>query len=336
MHALVTGGAGFIGSHLCDALINKGHSVTCLDIAATEKIEHLLDSPQFELVKGDVTDKSLVRELVAEADIVFHMAAVVGLDNVLSSRLRSIQVNVGGTQAVLEAAFEFGRKVIFSSTSEVYGRNPNVPWSEDDDIVLGATHICRWSYAVSKALGEHLCFGYGEQGLPFVIVRYFNVYGPRLDAAGSGRVVSVFVGQVLRGEPITVIGDGRQTRCFTYIDDAIRATIAAAEIPEAEGQVFNIGSDRETTILELAHIIREVSGRTDLPIVHVPKETRYGRQYEDIPRRVPDITKMRQILGVEPQVDLREGLRRTFEWFALQTASAPPALRRAAGQPGVA
>lgn len=314
MKALVTGGSGFLGSHMCDAFLARGDEVVCLDIGPTDKIAHLLENPCFSFVKGSVLDRELVDELVQGCDAVVHLAAVVGVDSVLSGVLRNLQVNIHGTEAVLESAYKYGKKVLFSSTSEIYGRNPKVPWTEEDDLVIGATNIGRWSYAISKAACEHLCFAYAERGLRMIIVRYFNIYGPRLDTIGTGRVVSIFVGQAIKGEPLTVIGDGQQTRCFTYIDDAVAGNLAALEKPEAEGRVFNIGTDHEITILELANIVRELTGNRS-EIVFVPKRSRYGEHFEDIPRRVPDITRMRTILGVEPQVSVREGLERTLNWY---------------------
>lgn len=314
MKVLVTGGAGFLGSHLSDALLARGDEVVCLDTAPPDKVAHNLDNANFHFVRGSVLDAQLVDEVVSQCDAVIHLAAVVGVESVLSGVLRNLRVNIHGTENIVEAAFKYGKKVLYSSTSEVYGRNPKVPWSEDDDLVIGPTHIGRWSYAVAKATGEHFCFAYAERGLRMVIVRYFNVYGPRLDTVGTGRVVSVFIGQALEGQPLTVIGDGKQSRCFTYIDDAVAATLAALDKPEAEGKVFNIGNDTECTVLELAELIRELSD-TKPEIVFVPKRSKFGEHFEDIPRRVPDITRMRQILGVEPQVPLREGLGRTLEWY---------------------
>jgi len=299
---------------MCDAFLARGDEVVCLDIGPTDKIEHNLENPRFSFVKGSVLDRELVDELVQGCDAVVHLAAVVGVDSVLSGVLRNLQVNIHGTEAVLESAYKYGKKVLFSSTSEIYGRNPKVPWTEEDDLVIGATNIGRWSYAISKAACEHLCFAYAERGLRMVIVRYFNIYGPRLDTIGTGRVVSIFVGQAIKGEPLTVIGDGQQTRCFTYIDDAVAGNLAALEKPEAEGCVFNIGTDHEITILELANIVRELTGNRS-EIVFVPKRSRYGEHFEDIPRRVPDITRMRTILGVDPQVSVREGLERTLNWY---------------------
>jgi UDP-glucose 4-epimerase len=204
--------------------------------------------------------------------------------------------------------------VVFASTSEVYGRNPRVPFGEDDDRVLGSTRIDRWCYSTSKAAAEHFCFAYHRLGLPVVIVRYFNVYGPRLDRLDVGRVITIFMGQVLRGEPVTVIGDGSQTRCFTYVDDAIRATIAAGRVPQAVGGVFNIGSDTETSIAELARTMIRVA-ESPSRIVFVPQASVYGTSYEDVPRRVPSLARMHELLGVRAETGLDKGLEQTIAWF---------------------
>jgi len=203
---------------------------------------------------------------------------------------------------------------VFSSTSEVYGRSTTIPFEEDGDRLLGSTRIDRWCYATSKAAGEHFCFAYGKLGLPVVVLRYFNVYGARLDRMDRGRVITIFIGQLLRGDPLTVIGDGRQTRCFTYVDDAIRATVAAGLRPEAVGQVINVGNDGEVSIRALAELMIRLAGSSST-IQQVSQQAVYGPGYEDIPRRVPDIRRMRRLLGVSPEVSLEEGLSRTIEWF---------------------
>jgi len=225
-----------------------------------------------------------------------------------------LNVNINGTQALLRLAYKHNRKVVFSSTSEVYGRNPRVPFGEDDERVLGSTRIDRWCYSTSKAAGEHFCFAYHRLGLPVVILRYFNVYGPRLDKIDVGRVITIFMGQVLRGEPVTVIGDGTQTRCFTYVDDAIRATLEAGLNERAEGEIFNVGTDVEHSILELARTMIRIAGSTST-IRFVPQAAIYGESYEDVPRRVPDPRRMQEILGVRAETPLEKGLRQTIEWF---------------------
>lgn len=314
MNVLITGGAGFLGSHLADLFVARGDVVTCLDTGSTRKVAHLVGNPQFRYVPDSILNSDMLDALIARADLVYHLAAVVGVEHYVADPYAVLNVNINGTQNVLRIANKYGKKVVFSSTSEVYGRNPRVPWSEDDDRVLGSTRIDRWCYSTSKAAGEHFCFAYRRLGLPVVIVRYFNVYGPRLDAIDVGRVITIFMGQVLRDEPLTVIGDGRQTRCFTYVSDAIRATAAAGLVPEAEGQIFNIGNARETTILELAETMIAIAGSRS-KIVFVPQETVYGQSYEDVPRRVPDCTRMHDILRVKPEVSLHDGLAETIAWF---------------------
>jgi UDP-glucose 4-epimerase len=249
--------------------------------------------------------------------VVYHLAAVVGVEHYVGDPYQVLTVNIDGTREVLASAFRHGRRVVFSSTSEVYGRNPVVPFAEDSDRVLGATTTDRWCYSTSKAAAEHFCFAFGRMGLPVVVLRYFNVYGPRLDQMDRGRVITMFMGQLLRGEPLTVIGDGRQTRAFTYVDDAVQATVQAGLRPEAVGQAINVGSDAEVSILDLARTMVQLSGSAS-PIVHVAKEAVYDTGYEDIPRRVPSVRRMHALLGVRAETPLAVGLGRTIEWFKAQ------------------
>jgi len=314
VRVLITGGAGFLGSHLADALLARGDDVTILDVGGELKVRHNLAHPRFHYVRDSIFNAAILDGLVLRAEQIYHLAAVVGVEHYVGDPYEVLNVNINGTQALLRAAYKYGRPVLFASTSEVYGRNPRVPFDEDDDRVLGSTRIDRWCYSTSKAAAEHFCFAYHRLGLPVVIVRYFNVYGPRLDRLDVGRVITIFMGQVLRGEPVTVIGDGTQTRCFTYVDDAIRATIAAARSPEAAGQVFNIGSDEETSILDLARTMIRVSGSSS-SVVLVPQESVYGRSYEDVPRRVPRLDRMHGVLGVRAETSLEKGLHATIEWF---------------------
>jgi UDP-glucose 4-epimerase len=314
MKVLITGGAGFLGSHLAEAFLNRGDEVIVLDTAGAAKIEHLLGNKRLEYHNASFMNPVVVDRLMRSVELVYHMGAVVGVEHYVTDPFKVLNVNVNGTQNVLAAAMENGARVVFSSTSEVYGRNPKVPYAEDDDRVLGSTKIDRWCYSTSKAVGEHFCSAYHKQGLPVTIVRYFNVYGPRLDAIDLGRVVTIFMGQVLRGEDVTVVGDGSQTRCFTYVSDAIRATIEAGIKGEAIGGIFNIGTDQEISILEFAETMIELA-RSPSRIRFVSQQAVYGNSYEDVRRRVPDNTRMRKILGVVPEVPLREGLRQTIGWF---------------------
>lgn len=314
MKILITGGAGFLGSHLTDALLARGDDVTILDIVGDLKVRHHLGNPRFHYIRDTVLNTEILESLILKADLVYHLAAVVGVEHYVADPYEVLNVNINGTQAVLKLAYKYNRKVVFSSTSEVYGRNPRVPFREDDDRVLGSTRIDRWCYSTSKAAAEHFCFAYHRLGLPVVILRYFNVYGPRLDKIDVGRVITIFMGQVLRGDPVTVIGDGSQTRCFTYIDDAIRATVESGMNDRAVGEILNVGSDVETSLLELAETMIRIAGSPS-KIVFVPQEAVYGESYEDVPRRVPCVKRTQEILGVEAETPLEKGLRQTIDWF---------------------
>jgi UDP-glucose 4-epimerase len=315
MRILITGGAGFLGSHLSDAFISRGDEVFVLDTGSIAKVRHLLDGPRFHYIHDTIFNLELLDGLAAKVDLIYHLAAVVGVEYYVADPYETLNVNVNGTQNVLKAAYKYNRKVVFSSTSEVYGRNPKVPWREDDDRVLGATTIDRWCYSTSKAVGEHFCFAYHKLGLPIVVLRYFNVYGPRLDRIDVGRLFTIFMGQLLRGADLTVIGDGSQTRCFTFVSDAVAATVAAGLKSAADGHALNIGVDVETSVLEFAKLMLELYGGAKSKVRFVTQEEIYGKSYEDIPRRVPDNAKMRKLLGVEPKVSLREGTAMTMEWF---------------------
>jgi len=320
MKFLITGGAGFLGSHLSEALLDHGGEVTVLDPAFDLKIRHLRGRSGFRVVKDSVLNREILEGLVRWSDIVYHLAAVVGVEYYVGDPYQVLTVNINGTQEVLTAAFRHGRKVVFSSTSEVYGRSAQVPFEEDGDRVLGSTRIDRWCYSTSKAAGEHLCFAYARMGLPVVVLRYFNVYGPRLDRMDRGRVITIFMGQLLRGDPLTVVGNGMQTRAFTYVDDAVQATVAAGLRTAAIGQVINIGSTEEVSIRELAERMVRISGSTS-PIAHVSQEAVYGSGYEDIPRRVPSTRRMHELLGVRATTTLDDGLARTIEWFKREALS---------------
>jgi UDP-glucose 4-epimerase len=314
MKVLITGGGGFLGSHLAEAFLARGDEVRAMDIAGTAKVEHLLDRRGFTYHDASFMDREALDPLVKGVDLVYHLGAVVGVEHYVTDPFKVLDVNVNGTQNVLAAALEHGARVCFSSTSEVYGRNTKLPFHEYDDRVLGATSVDRWCYSTSKAVGEHFCFAYRRKGLPVSIVRYFNAYGPRLDAVDVGRVVTIFMGQVLRGEDVTVVGDGQQTRCFTYVSDAVRATVQAGVLPEAEGGIFNVGNEVEVSILDFAKAMIERAGSPS-KIRFVTEESVYGRSYEDVPRRVPDVTRMREILGVRADTSLEEGLGLTIDYF---------------------
>jgi UDP-glucose 4-epimerase len=317
MRVLITGGAGYIGSHLADRFLADNANVTVVDNLSSgqrRNIEQSLSCARFRFVKGDFRDRALMEELIEGHDLVCHLAAVVGVRRVLANPLQSILQNVGGTELVLALAHKHDRRLLFASTSEVYGKNPNVPFTEDDDRTLGSTRLSRWAYSTSKALDEHLCFAYHDQGLPVSIVRYFNSYGPRVDAEGYASVLATFIGQALAGQPLTVHEDGRQTRCFTYVADTVEGSLLAATKVEALGQAFNIGNDAEITILDLARLILRLTGAAS-GIVFVPYEKAYGPGFEDTPRRVPEVSKAERLLGFRARVPLVEGLQKTIAWF---------------------
>ncbi|HYE79089.1 MAG TPA: NAD-dependent epimerase/dehydratase family protein [bacterium] len=321
MDLLVTGGAGYIGSHLTDALLESGHRVTVLDNLTTgsrTNLEPALATGRCELVEGDIREARTVERLVARSQGVFHLAAVVGVKHVIEHPLEMMLVNVDGTANVLAAAASSAVPIMVASSSEVYGDGAREPFQEEEESVIGPTSQPRWGYALAKALDEHLAFAYhADQGLPTVAVRYFNSYGPRMDGTGYGSVIAKFIAQALREEPLTVYGDGTQSRAFTYIDDTVHCTIVAfekmLERPEVRGKVFNAGYPHATSILELAEQIRQLTGAKS-EIEFVPFEKAYGRTFAEPKRRIPDMTRSRDLLGFEPQVPLAEGLRRTLAW----------------------
>ncbi len=316
MRVLVTGGAGYIGSHLVDSLIKRGDEVLVVDNLSTGRIEnlrHLLGHPGFHFINDSILNEALLERFIPSMDLIFHLAAAVGVRHILQDPLAAINTNVRGTEVVLGLAFKYWKRLVLASTSEIYGKASHVPFREDDDRVLGSTAVARWSYSMSKAIDEHFAFAYAAKGLPVSIVRYFNSYGPRLDERGYGSVVANFTRQALRGEPITVHGDGQQTRCFTYIEDTLAGTLLAGEVKGAIGEAFNIGSTRETSILELAKAIKRLT-RSKSPVEFLPYEAYYGEGFEDTRRRVPSVEKAKQLLGFTPRVDLEVGLRKTIAW----------------------
>ena len=310
MSVLVTGGAGFIGSHLVDRLLSDGHAVTVLDNLSTGRaanLAHLAGHPRLHIEMGSVLEEPVVADLVSRADLVYHLAAAVGVGHVVRDPLRTILTNTQGTETVLKHAAGRGVRVVFASTSEVYGVSEHLPFREEGPRVLGPTWIHRWGYSTSKALDEHLCFAYADHGLPVSIVRYFNIYGPRLDPAGYGSVMARFLSQALADEPLTVHGDGGQSRCFTYVTEAVEATLRAGTVPAALGQVYNVGSAFEITIAELARRVIAATASAS-PVTFVPYDLAFGPGFADTRRRVPDTTKAWRELGWRAEVDLAAGL----------------------------
>jgi len=308
MRALITGGAGFIGSHLAEELLDRGQEVWVVDNLATgslENIAHLQCREDFHFLSGTITDAELVASLVEQVDIIYHLAAAVGVRLIIERPVETIETNILGTETLLRLANERRTKVIVASTSEVYGKNEKAPFSEEHDLVLGPTIKSRWSYACSKAIDEFLALAYWRQwNLPVVIVRFFNTVGPR-QTGRYGMVIPNFVHQALSGDPITVFGDGNQSRCFTYVTDAVRAVAALAECPEAVGEVFNVGSTHEITIAELALRVKQLSGSSS-EITYVSYDDAYEEGFEDMQRRVPDISKIQRLIGYAPSMTIDE------------------------------
>ena len=317
MRVLITGGAGFVGSHLAEALLARGDEVYVLDNLSTgsiDNITHLKDTPGFHYTIDTVTNEPLLAELIDRADVVVHLAAAVGVKLIVEQPVHTIETNVHGTEVVLKHANKKKKLVVIASTSEVYGKSTDVPFREDADLVLGPTSKHRWAYACSKLIDEFLALAYWkERKLPVIIVRLFNTVGPR-QTGQYGMVIPNFVRQALSGQPITVFGDGRQSRSFTYVGDVVRAVIALLNEPRAVGQVFNIGNGHEISIGDLAARIKTMTGSAS-PIVTIPYDQAYEEGFEDMPRRVPDISKIRALVGYTPTVELDEILARVIEYF---------------------
>jgi UDP-glucose 4-epimerase len=313
--ALITGGAGFIGSHLAERLVKDGEEVAVLDNLSTgslKNIEGLQKEPKFDFVEGDVRNEGLIGPLVERSEAVFHLAAAVGVKLIVDRPVHTIETNISGTEAVLEAANKSGRRILIASSSEVYGKNEAVPFCEDDDIVLGSTSFSRWSYACSKAIDEFLGLAFHQQyGLGVIIGRFFNTIGPR-QTGQYGMVVPRFVQRALKNEPVSIYGTGRQSRCFCYVDDVVEAVIGLMNCKEAPGKIYNIGSSEEITIEGLADKIIEMTGSKSKK-EFVPYEKAYGRPIEDMMRRVPNLERIKDAIGWEPKTSLTETLRVIIE-----------------------
>jgi UDP-glucose 4-epimerase len=347
---LITGGAGFIGSHLADALLDRGQRVVVIDNLSTgrfENIEHLRDHPRFRFAIDTITNEVVMDRLVSECDLIFHLAAAVGVELIVKDPVHVIETNVLGTHAVLKVANRYRRKVLLASTSEIYGKGNGAPFQEEGDRILGPTVKSRWSYSTSKAVDEFLGLAYWRQmGLPVVIFRLFNTVGPR-QSGQYGMVLPRFVQQALRGEPLKVYGDGQQSRCFCYVEDSVRALIGLAECEEAVGQVFNVGSTEEVTILELARkvaaMVQDGAGgkvrkrglgpekgapRRERPFVLIPYAQAYEEGFEDMRQRVPDIGKIRRLTGWEPRIPLAETLQMVIDHYRNGAKKSPEEAER--------
>jgi UDP-glucose 4-epimerase len=320
MRVLITGGAGFVGSHLAEALLARGDDVHALDNLSTgsiDNIAHLKSHSRFSYTIDTVTNEPVLAELVDRSDVVVHLAAAVGVKLIVEAPVHTIETNVHGTEVVLKLANKKKKLVLIASTSEVYGKSTDVPFREDADLVLGPSHKHRWAYACSKLIDEFLALAYWkERKLPVIIVRLFNTVGPR-QTGQYGMVIPNFVRQALAGQPITVFGDGSQSRSFTYVGDVVRAVVALIDEPRAVGQVFNIGNGFEITIGDLAERIRTMTGSRS-EIVRIPYDQAYEAGFEDMPRRVPDISKIKALVGYAPTVELDEILTRVIEHFRQQ------------------
>lgn len=308
MRYLITGGAGFIGSHLCERLLEAGHRVQVLDDFSTGRdanIAHLLKREGFEVIRNSVEDETTVAIAVAAADAVFHLAAAVGVQLVASEPVRTIRTTIHGTEVVLDAANRFRKPVLITSSSEVYGKGTRVPFGEDDDVVMGATQFSRWCYAYSKGIDEFLGLAYHRQfGLPVTIVRLFNTVGPR-QVGMYGMVLPRFVEAALANKPLQVYGDGTQTRCFCHVSDVVDALIRLFDTPSCVGKVFNLGSDEEVSINDLASKVIQLTGSRST-IQHIPYEQAYGQKFDDLPRRVPKLDRIRAAIGFRPKLSLDE------------------------------
>ncbi|OHE78613.1 MAG: nucleoside-diphosphate sugar epimerase [Verrucomicrobia bacterium GWF2_62_7] len=320
MKALITGGAGFIGSHLAEALLARGDKVAVLDNLSTgsmQNIAGLKKLPGFEYIVDDVLNQRVLAEMVDDADVVYHLAAAVGVKLVVESPVRTIETNLKGTEVVLEAAAKKRKKVLLTSTSEVYGKGAKIPFGEDDDLLIGPSNKGRWSYACSKLMDEFLAIAYWkERKLPVVVVRLFNTVGPR-QTGRYGMVIPNFVRQALTNKPITIYGTGKQQRAFGYVGDVVGALIALMDAENTNGEVFNVGNEVEISIEELAKLVKQMTGSVS-ELVYVPYDEAYEAGFEDMQRRVPDLGKVRKRIGYQPRTQLAEILQRVIEYERAQ------------------
>jgi len=317
MRALITGGAGFIGSHLADALLAQGHTVVAVDNLTTgraDNVAHLTSQPGFQFVYESATNETVMDRLVSECDVIFHLAAAVGVELIVKDPVWTIETNLEGTEMALKLARRYRKKILIASTSEVYGKSADIPFREDADRVMGPTSKSRWSYAESKAIDEFLALAYYKQfSVPIVIARFFNTVGPR-QTGSYGMVIPRLVQQALRGEPLTVYGDGSQSRCFCNVRDTVRAVMELAVSPKAVGEIFNIGSQEEITIRALAERVLARTGSA-AGLKFVPYDQAYEAGFEDMQRRVPSLAKIKAVIGWEPTVPLDVTLDEVIEYF---------------------
>jgi UDP-glucose 4-epimerase len=322
LRVLITGGAGFIGSHLSDAYLQRGDEVYIIDDLSTGSIEnilHLKDHPRFHYTIDNVANQPVTAELVDQCDVIFHLAAAVGVKLIVESPVRTIETNVHGTEVVLSLANKKKKKVLIASTSEVYGLSAEIPFREDGNLVMGATTKGRWSYACSKAIDEFLALAYWrEKKLPTTVVRLFNTVGPR-QTGQYGMVIPTFVKQALAGRPITVYGSGKQSRCFCHVGDVVGGLVKLMDTEAAVGEVFNVGSNQEISILNLAKRVKELSN-SESEIVFVPYDEAYEEGFEDMPRRIPDISKVNKLVGFKPAMELDGILKSVIDFHSGQTA----------------
>jgi UDP-glucose 4-epimerase len=315
MKALITGGAGFIGSHLAERLLSDGHEVVVIDDLSTgslRNIEQIEDNPDFEFVRGTVCNAEIMRVLIEKCDVIYHLAAAVGVQLIVDDPVHTIETNIGGSEVVLDIANKFGKKTLIASSSEVYGKSENVPFSEDDDIVIGSTKFSRWSYACSKAIDEFLAMAYYEQyGLPVIVTRFFNTVGPR-QTGRYGMVIPRFVESALKNKPLLIYGTGKQSRCFGYVGDVVDASVALMNCSAALGRVYNIGSQDEISIEELAKRIIKITGSKS-KIEYISYEEAYGKPFDDMMRRVPCLDRIKKMIDYEPKTGLDEILAGVVE-----------------------
>jgi len=317
MNIFITGGAGFIGSHLAEKLLKAGHTVSVLDNLSTGKlsnISHLNDNPNFSYTIDSVLNRKIVEEHIRKSDQVYHLAAAVGVKYIIDNPLLSLQTNITGTENILESANKYKVKVLMTSTSEIYGKSENIPFKEEDDRLLGSTHISRWSYSCAKAIDEFLALAYyREKKLPVVIVRCFNTVGPR-QSGQYGMVIPKFVKEALLNHPLTIYGDGKQSRCFADVDDVSDGMIKLMNTKKAEGDIFNIGSTEEITIEELAQTVKKMTGSKS-KIEYIKYDDAYEEGFEDMRRRMPDLGKIGQAIGYKPKYKLKDILERVIKYY---------------------